>query len=517
MRFTGIAASICLLALPQAARAISAEDLIGSNTIISLDEAVALALQNNLDLEVARIEPALAEQRVREASGSFDPEFFGDADFEHTENQVASTVLSAFGTGNVVNEDIWTYGTGLRGQFPWGIEYLTQVGLQRVDSTSGFTALKPEWRSTWENRLTVPLLKDLFRNDAYLAVKTSRLGDKISQEDFERELDGIVLRVVTTYWALTAARAQERVEAKSLEAAQNLLDQTNTRYEVGVVSRVEVTEAEAGVAEREFSFIQARNAANNAEDALLNLVLAPDMRAYATTRLGTQEPGFLEYEVDEAVAMERALAQRPDLRAAAIRVEQAEIELAHARNQKLPELDLSGSFRFTGLSGDPETPPFGNSSYEAFDDYFEASGAHSWSVGANLAYPLGNETAQSRHVQRKIELRRATTELRRKEQEVILDVREAVRNVQDSMDGVRAAERRKASEAERLRAEQERLRLGDSTPQEVLEIEEDLTEAESQEIAALQAYFISISELERAQSTLLERRGITVERALGRQ
>ena len=208
---------------------------------------------------------------------------------------------------------------------------------------------------------------------------------------------------------------------------------------------------------------------------------------------------------------------RPDLKAAAIRVEQAEVELAHATNQKLPELDLNGSFTFSGLSGKPETPPFGRHARDSFDDYFSASGAHSWNIGANFSYPLGNETADARFVQRKIELRRATTELRRAEQEVILDVREAVRNVRDTIDGVRAAERRKASEAERLRAEQERLRLGDSTPQQVLEIEEDLVEAESQEIAALQAYAVSISELERAQATLLERRGISVERALGRQ
>jgi outer membrane protein TolC len=85
------------------------------------------------------------------------------------------------------------------------------------------------------------------------------------------------------------------------------------------------------------------------------------------------------------------------------------------------------------------------------------------------------------------------------------------------MDGVRAAERRKASEAERLRAQQERLRLGDSTPQEVLDIEEDYAEAEHQEINALQIHRTSITALERAQATLLDSRAISIQRELTRE
>jgi len=81
---------------------------------------------------------------------------------------------------------------------------------------------------------------------------------------------------------------------------------------------------------------------------------------------------------------------------------------------------------------------------------------------------------------------------------------------------VRAAERRKASEAERLRAQQERLRLGDSTPQEVLDVEEDFAEAEHQEIDALQIHRTSITALERAQATLLDSRAISIQRELNR-
>jgi outer membrane protein TolC len=526
--------------LPPVAHAITPDEVIGRTSTITLEEAVELALAHNLDLQVARVSPALSEQQVREASGAFDPELFAESDFRRNESPFASAFQTAFGTpGDTILERVWTNDAGVRGALPWGLEYSSAYNVAHTQTTSGITALFPEYRGTWRTELTVPLLKNLFHNDAHLAVRSSRIGKTISQEDFRRQLTDIIVQVEGAYWELAAARARLRVAEKSVEAARNLLEQTRVRHQVGVVSRVEVTEAEAGLAAREFELIQARNRAEGAEDDLLQRILAPDRGGYETTSIQTQEPTFIEYRVDEALALERALRQRPEILAARKRVEDAQLRLDHAWNQKLPELDLTASYNLNGLSGEQRFPPgtvidpardrdgdgdiepavispdlgFERGSEWAGHDYFRAYG---WGVGARLTYPLGNETAQSRYVQRKIEHRRIMTDLHRAEQAIILDVRNAVRAVQDSMDGVRAAERRKASEAERLRAEQERLRLGDSTPQEVLEIEEDLAEAERQEIAALQVYRTSITALERAQATLLDSRGISVQGELER-
>ena len=505
------------------ARGITPDDVIGRDATITLEEAVELALQHNLDLQVARVDPAISEQQVREASGSFDPLLFAESDFQRRETPFASAFQSAFGTqGQAIDERVWTNQAGVRGVVPWGIEYSSAYNHLQTETTSGVTALFPEYRGVWLNEVTIPLLKNLFQNDAYLAVRSSRIGYQISEEEFRRQLTDIIVSVEAAYWELAAGRAALRVAEKSLEAALNLLEQTRVRHQVGVVSRVEVTEAEAGVADREFQHIQARNRAERAEDVLLQQILAPGQDAYQSTSIQTQEPTFIDYQVDEAVALQRALAQRPEIEAARRRLDEADLRLDHAWNQKLPELDLTASYTLNGLSGDQRTDTtlplpdlgFEEGSEWAGHDFF---GWYGWGVGATVTFPLGNETAQSRYVQRKIEHRRVSTELLRAEQQIILDVRNAVRAVQDSSDGVRAAERRKASEAERLRAEQERLRLGDSTPQEVLEIEEDLAESERQEINALQVYRTSITALERAQATLLDSRAISIERELTRE
>ncbi len=217
-------------------------------------------------------------------------------------------------------------------------------------------------------------------------------------------------------------------------------------------------------------------------------------------------------------------------------------------------MDLSASYTFNGISGPQKTAPGtplgptadtsnpvtvldttgtpvmvapvvtpvaplipvetdGASSHNGF---FRASGTHGWGVGARFEIPIGNRVARHRLTQREIQLRRARTELRRQEQDVILEVRNTVRNLNSAIKALEAAERRRVAQQETLHAEQERLRLGDSTPFKVLEFEEDLAEAERQQIFSLQVYRNAISGIERARGTLLQTLGVSVQEELQR-
>jgi HAE1 family hydrophobic/amphiphilic exporter-1 len=505
----------------------TAEAYLGKESALSVRDAVFLALQNNLDLQVARTEPAIAEQGVRQARGAFDPVLFASYRFNHDETPVVSALQK--GGAALVEEDEWNYTGGIGGIAPLGLNYQSTVNQRRFDSDSSIVSLEPEWRSQWKSEITLPLLKDFIHNEANVTVKRSRVARNISNEDFRRRLIDLVAQVESAYWELAAARAGQRVEQKSLHTAQDLLEQTRVQYDVGVVSKVLVTQAEAGVAEREVDAIIADNRAENAQDALLNLVLAPGAAGFASTVLLPKDPAFIAYSVDLSEALEKARSLRPELEQAKQQVKDTEIQLAFAENQRLPRLDVTGSYQFDGLAGSGKDPadvlgcppacnplPDLGSSSSTFDRYFRGDGAHGWSVGANVEIPFPNTTARARVAQRRIELRRATTDLHRVEQQVILEVRDAVRLLRSAillrstLDALDAAERRVAAQEETLRAEQGKLRLGDSTPHDVLEFEEDLVEAERQQILALQRYRNAITAVERSQSTLLETRSISV-------
>ena len=531
---------LCLIALANVARAEApaAGDVLGQDRLITLPEAVALALEYNLGLQVERLDPALARERVRESWGAFDPNIVALYDRQHVETPVASSVQSFFGTqGNQTTDDYYVYNAGLRGILPWGFTYSSGYTMQLLSSDSGFYALDKQYTAVWRSELAVPLLRNLYWSTPDLLVRRSRVSQDITDENFRARLTDTVALVEAAYWALAATRALEAAAEKSVETANDLLEQTKVQYEVGVVSRVRVTEADAGLAQREFDRIVRANEAQAAQDRLLTAILAPQIGDYTSTRIRTEEPTFVPYDVNAEVALERARALRPELIAAQKAVENAGLDERYAWNQKLPELNVVGSYTNNGLSGtqkvapgtplgfrdDPTTPGvfdpipvtqddfgFPDGRWGADNDFFDAGGAHSWGVGANLVVPIGNDALDARHVQSKIQLRRAKTNLRIQEQNITVDVRNSVRDLKSSIDGVKAAQRARIASEETLRAEQERLRLGDSTPHTVLDYEEDLRLAESNEIRALQVYRTAIAALERAQGTLLEKLGIGV-------
>jgi outer membrane protein TolC len=328
-----------------------------------------------------------------------------------------------------------------------------------------------------------------------------------------------VQEVEDAYWNLIATSEQKRVARKSLETAKALLDQTETQYEVGVVSKVEVVEAEAGVADRDFNLIVADNRYRTAQDRLINLVLGSGLTADSTLRIEPTDPpkDYVTYHVDAEQATRRAFEQRPELKAADDAIERQKLELKFAKNERLPSLDLQFSYGNRGLAGkqnpDQANPSgrqegnFGNT----LDGFLTGSAKDQIVARALLTIPIPNTAARSKVSQSEIALRRTTVEKRRLEQEIILEVRKAVRDLESSQEGIEAAQRASEASAEQLRAERIRLEYGESTPFDVLLREEDFVEAESREIDAIRAYRISVTGLGRAQGSILANRNIAID------
>jgi outer membrane protein TolC len=549
---------LCLLgaasvasAQAQGPQAPAPQEVLGQDRLITLDEAVALALENNLGLQVERLDPAFARERVRETEGAFEPDLVLGYDRQHVETPVASSVQSFFGTsGDRTTEDYFTYNGGVQGILPWGFGYSSGYSMQKLNSDSGIYALDPQYTANWRTELVVPLLRNLYWSTPDLLVRRSRVSQDITDENFQARLTDTIALVEAAYWSLAATRALDAAALKSVDTARDLLEQTKVQYQVGVVSKVRVTEAEAGLAQREFDHIVRVNETSAAQDRLLTAILAPGISDYLSTNIRTEEPTFVPYDVNAEAALEKARALRPELAAAQLAVTNAEYDESYAWNQKLPDLNVVGSYTNTGLAGEQKRqfgeevtgiatpgptsvlitnpdgsqyytnpilprgvqPNFGfpTSRWGADNDFMSGSGEHSWGIGALLVVPIGNDTRDARYVQSKILLRRAKTNLRLQEQSIIVEVRTAVRDLESAIDGVKAAQRARIASEETLRAEQERLRLGDSTPHTVLEYDEDLRVAESSEIRALQVYRTKIAELERAQGTLLEKLRIDV-------
>jgi outer membrane protein TolC len=490
---------------------------------LSLDESIQLALRNNLDVEVQRFTPLIAGERETEAWGAYDPEFFAEFGYSDVEDPSSFTL-----EGQTVSvSDSYDGFGGIRGFLPYlGSEYSFQFNGERTTINNVFQTLSPEYRSSFSLSVTQPLLRGLIWNEAWTRVKTSRIRYDESLENFRRRVMDTVQEVENAYWNLIATGDQQRVARKSLETAEALLDQTEIQYEVGVVSRVEVVEAEAGVADRDFNLIVAENRYLTAQDRLINLVLATDLRPDSTLRIEPTDPpkDYVTYHVDAEEATKRAFEQRPELKIADDAIERQKLELKFAKNERLPGLDLQFNYGNRGLAGkqnpnlldfngdpvDTDTIPEGNYG-NTLDDFLTDSASDQFSARALLTIPIPNTAARSLVSQSELALRRTSVEKRRLEQNIILEVRKAVRDLKSTQEGIEAAQRASEASAEQLRAERIRLEYGESTPFDVLLREEDFVEAESREIEAIRLYRASVTGLGRAQGSILANRNIAID------
>jgi outer membrane protein TolC len=500
---------------------------------LTLEDALKMGLENNLDVQVQRYSPLIAEMDQAIAWGAYEPEAF--AEFGYTESQLPNANV-LFGTNESVNRSTDGF-TGLRGMLPLlGTEYAVQFDSDRTTTNNSIQALSPQYTSAWRFDVVQPLLRDLIWNQPWTQIQSSRLFYEASQEQFRRNVMDTVRAIEDAYWDLIAAKEAQRVAEKSLETARALLDQTRTQFEVGVVSKVEVTEAEAGLSQREVTLIRARNDYRNQQDRLIDLVLGEGLRAASTLELDpTDSPvEIIAYEIELESAVARAFENRPEVQEAEREIERQKVELAFARNQRLPALDGIFSVGNNGLSGhdnpdfdacrfvdptDPNAPPgcalippvpprVGQGNWgQNFNDYDDSQ---SYSARARFSIPIPN-TAASRNVDRtEFELGRAETRLRRLEQSIILEVRNAARNLAASQEGIVAAQDARRAADEQLRAERIRLEYGESTPFDVLQREEQLVDRENELIRAYQAYHLSVTGLDRAQGTILRNRNISI-------
>lgn len=497
---------------------------------LSLDESIRLALENNLDVEVQRFTPLVAGEQETEAWGAYDPEFFAEFGYSDIEEPI-SFLLQGVATSQGDSYD--GFG-GFRGLIPYfGSEYSFQFNGERTTTNLPVQAFSPEYRSSFSLSVSQPLLRGLIWNEAWTRVKTSRIRYDESLENFRRRVMDTVQEVEDAYWNLIATSEQNRVARKSLQTAQALLDQTETQYEVGVVSKVEVVEAQAGVADREFNLIAADNRYRTAQDRLINLVLSTELRPDSKLLIEPTDPPkeYVTYHVDAEQATQRAFEQRPELKIADDAIERQKLELKFAKNERLPRLDVQFNYGNRGLTGkqnkllpnpddDPNDPnddflPAGSIPEGTFgdtlDDYLTSSAADQISARALLTIPLTNTAARSRVSQTELELRRTTVMKRRLEQDIILEVRKAVRDLESSQEGIEAAQRASEASAEQLRAERIRLEYGESTPFDVLLREEDFVTAESREIEAIRLYRTSVTGLSRAQGSILANRNIAID------
>ena len=464
---------------------------------LTLRECIERALAGNLDIQIERVNPAIQSWSVVLAQGVFDPSLVGELSYQDASEPLAPERSAALGLGTLEEQQLQTR-AALTGTLPIGTRY----ELSAFDTRSSGT-LAPAFVYTGTTSLTVtqPLLKNLGRSPNTAAIRVARKDREIALEQVARRVIDTVSDVSRAYFELVFAIEDHKAKLEDLNRAKALLADNRTRVEIGVMSPLDVTQAEAGAAERAEGVIVAERAITDRENALKRLI-ASDVTTLRGVSLRPAEPLSDEpVETDAAGSIRTALESRPDVVQARHELERRGILLAFNRNQRWPEIDLETSY---GLNAR------GSSVGDFVEDVADRDNPV-WSIGVIATIPLGNRRAKAAYEIARLEEEQAVLTLKRLEQDVVIQVDNAVGQVQTNTQRVEATRVASRLAEESLKAEEAKLRAGASTSFLVLQAQSQLVAARSAEIRARADYSESLVELARAEGTTLQQHRIVLD------
>jgi outer membrane protein TolC len=486
---------------------------------LTLEDCILKALKNNYDLAVQVMNPELSDIAVSLAKEKFIPSL--SFSYLHRDtNQASFSWLDAADKTIQLSDN---YTAQLVQEIPLGGSLTMSLTGSKTDSNTRFQTINPRYGTTLTLNFSQPLLRDFGLRMSRREIIVAQNNFDISEKQFAKFVQDLVYQVEQAYWNLVYGIENLNVRQQSLKLAQELLEKNRRSVEVGTLAPIEVLTAQADVASREADILDAQVLVKNYEDALkavTNLAAeAPD--AGDVRLMPADRPAFEKVEANLDQAMTTAMANRPDLFATQIDIQNKELNLSYARNQLLPDLSLTAQYWSPGVSGsmilyENNDPLFGavigtipGNVSQALKDTFKFR-YQNWSLGLTLSIPLNTIFSRAYAAQARISLDQALASFKVQEQQLALEVRSAVRGVETNY--MRAEAYRLARELaqKRLEAEEEKFRVGLSTNYFVLQYQRDLTNQQSMELKSLIDYNLSLAKLAQVTGVSLKDKNISL-------
>ncbi len=489
----------------------SGVEVRGNEVQLSVEDAVALALGRNLGLQVRRYDRQQFQLQIDEAVGIYDTTLGARLTITEETSPSATELDGAA----ILTDENRTYGLEVSQLTPWGGTGTVSFGTFNRDSNSTFSSLNPFFSSDLDVTFSQPLLRDFGRSVTDRGIEIARLNDDMNREGFEQQVTATIQQVVNAYFALVEARAQVDVARESKDLAVELHDMNKVRVEVGTLAPLELTTSEVGIATREEEIILAEQRVGDAEDdlrTLLNLEEGPLWNT-AIIPVAPEEPSRVSIDLEQAIA--KSLEARPEVRSKKLELERLGIDASYWQNQLLPSLNASLTYGYNGLGGDVierdidgnvlSVIPggFGDSVDQILDRDFDG-----WRFEVTFGMPIQNRTAKARKARADLDVDQGRLELTELTQSIRTEVRKAVRAVRSAEKQIDSAQASVRLADKNLDAERKRYENGLSTSYQVLDVQEDLSQARSREVSAKASYRRAVAEYYRAVGNLLEVSGV---------
>jgi HAE1 family hydrophobic/amphiphilic exporter-1 len=501
MRRTSLLLLLALgLAIP--ARAQTSPDTVR----LTVDDAVTMALEHNIDLNADRLDPRISDTRVAAAFGAFKPTFTSNVQ-RNSQVQPPANFLVPVATESIAV----TSNTSLTQRLPWfGTSYSLSWSATHTNSNSFLNSYNPLMQSGLGINVSQPLIRDVSIDPARQQLAVSRTNRDIAGTRLRESVVHTTANVKAAYWNLVSAVANVEARRSALALAEELVRVNKAKVDVGTSPPLDLVSAQAEVAANQEQLIIAETAVKQTEDRLRMLIFDTTARDSWKIRIEPVDaPPLATPTVDVDAAVARALSGRADLLRAQKEIDNARIGLQYAGNQRLPDVRLNASYQASGLGGTqvlrtggfPGTivGPGAVTDFGRVLNQLFARDFPTWSAGVSVSYPIGESAEQANYVRAKLEQSQTAERLKSAQARAIQQIRDAAWKIDMNAKRIETTRAARELAEQRLDAERKRLEVGMSTSFLVIQAQRDLAQATTNELGAVLAYDLALVDFEALQ------------------
>ncbi|HEY4085381.1 MAG TPA: TolC family protein [Bryobacteraceae bacterium] len=548
--------------------------LRAGNLYLTAHDVVALALENNIDIEVQRYGPLLAREVLRRAQGggalrsvgtgiaagptsvsltgvnintngaptssggagvssgggivtqlgpqipSFDPTISGFVNFAHNTSPQSNTFLvgqTSLVTGTRSAQAAYSQ------NFSFGMNAQVSYSSTRIHVNSNNFALNPYTNGDVDLTVTQNLLNGFGTAVNTRNIRVQKNNLKVTDLQFKQQVITTVSSVLNLYWDLVSFNEEVKSRQQAVDTADQLLKNNQEQVRIGTLAEIEVTRAQS----------QLYSAKQDLLIAQTNLLQQETVLKNALSRSGIQSADLADVHIvpldsitvpaqDDTRSVgelvNTALQNRVELEQARINLESNHINLAGVKSSLKPSLQVFAELTNNGLSGDAASGAAGV-------DYFDGGYGNllaqllrrnfpNYSAGVSLNIPLRNRAAQSDYVTSQIEIRQNELNLRKQMNQVRVDVQNAVIGLQQARARYTSAQEARALSQQTFDGDQKKYELGASTPYQVVQDQRDLANSQSQEVQAMANYTHASIAFDQALGVTMDVNNISITEAM---
>jgi|GEM_PF-4806673 len=467
----------------------------GSN--LNVNDAVAQALAKNFSVRIQQYAVSSSKDSLIIAQSVYDPSF--GVTWQKTFNKSPAVTNSTNTSVGGKSPQSASNTTTLSVIQPviTGATVSAHYDLNRTATNTIQSLLNPAYLGQVSLTVSQPLLQGAGTDYGMIGIHNAEFGKRIASENFKSAVLTMIYNVEAAYLNLIYTRKQYSVALDTLKLAQQLLDENTIKRQTGILTDLDVIQAQAGVATAKSQLIGYKQAAQNAEDALLETMGETQFK----DSVGNVDfPNYVQNETSFDLSYKKARDNGPKLAVIENTIEQYKLTALQTKRNMLPLLNANAGAGYSSA----------DHSYSAANSTLWSGPGYNWSAGLQLTIPWGMRANRALYRQAMSRLESEKVALDQEDQILTVQVRSAIRSVNANKEAIQAADATVTVSQKQYSLQKARFDAGLATSYDVLQAQNQLETARNTQIQAQVSYNSSLANLHFLEGTSLDMYHVSV-------